>query len=215
MNFIQAPILRRYLRAGCWLLLGLFMLSGCGQVREHSAQRPANWEHLVAQRTAITDWYVQGQLGVQTEHNGGSLDLFWNQQGERYRIRMIAPFGRGAYLVTGDIGQIRVTGADGETVVGDDADALFEASLGVRLPLHSLRYWLRGLPGASASDLRWDGAGDLHLLREAGWKVELARYRDIAGQRLPHAFYLSREDSPELRVQLLLRSWQLTDLKSF
>ena len=35
------------------------------------------------------------------------------------------------------------------------------------------------------------------------------RYRRVAGYELPHAFYLEREDRPDLSVRMLVREWRL------
>jgi hypothetical protein len=36
----------------------------------------------------------------------------------------------------------------------------------------------------------------------------MSRYKTVAEYELPHAFYLEREDQPELSVRLLVREWQ-------
>jgi hypothetical protein len=36
----------------------------------------------------------------------------------------------------------------------------------------------------------------------------MGRYKAVADYELPYAFYLEREDQPELSVRLLVREWQ-------
>lgn len=202
-----------FLPDGRWpLLLCLILLSACTQVREHSADAPAAWAEQAARQSALKSWYVQGRLAIQTAKQGGSLDVFWNQQGEQYLIRLIAPLGQGAFLLQGDAHTARLQTASGEIRTADSADELFSDSLGVALPLASLRSWLRGLPAAGASRLQWDEQGNLFIVEQDGWRVEMARYSQVGGLHLPQTFYLSRADQPELMIRLLLRPWQLTDL---
>lgn len=210
MTLIQTNIFRRLSRAG--VLLCLSVLAACSHVREHQTNFPANWDENLQQKSAVHSWYVQGRLGVQTEESGGSLDVFWNQQYDNYQIRLIAPLGKGAYFISGGEHEVSLTDARGEEYISHDPDDLFAKSLGVRLPLTSLQQWLKGLPDKADTNLQWDDQGSLSRLEQDGWKVELARYSKVGMQMLPHAFYLTRDDQPELMVRLLLRSWQLDNL---
>lgn len=196
----------------CLLVLALSLLSACGHLREQSDATPPGWAEQTARQRALSAWYVEGRLGVQTATQAGSLDVFWNQQAQCYQIRLIAPLGQGAFLVTGDADSARLQTSNGDIRSAASADQLFAESLGVTLPLASLRSWLRGLPAAGDSELVWDEQGHLYIIEQDGWRVELARYKQQDGLILPHAFYLSRRDQPELMIRLLLRSWQLHDL---
>ena len=193
-------------------ILGLVVLSACSHLREHSAEVPAGWNDQVAKQSALTSWYVQGRMGVQTAKQAGSFDVFWNQQNGRYQIRLIAPMGQGAFLVDGDAQSVRLQAANGEVRTAPSAEELFKDSLGIGLPLKSLQSWLRGMPAAGDRQLRWDKQGNLYLLKHGEWRVEMRRYRKLGGLKLPQAFYLSRADQPDLSIRLLLRKWQLTDL---
>jgi outer membrane lipoprotein LolB len=193
-------------------ILGFVVLSACSHLREHSAEVPAGWKQQLARQSALTSWYVQGRLGVQTEYQAGSFDVFWNQQNARYQIRLIAPMGQGAFQVDGDAQFVRLRSANGEVRIAPSAEELFKDSLGVGLPLKSLQSWLRGIPAPGDRQLQWDKQGNLYLLKHGEWRVELARYHKQGGLKLPQAFYLSRADQPELSIRLLLRKWQLTDL---
>jgi outer membrane lipoprotein LolB len=196
----------------CLILSWLAVLTACGHVQEKTFQVPDDWESQQAHNGTIDSWYIQGRLGVQAEHQGGSLDVFWNQQGEHYQVRLIAPMGQGAFFVDGDQRRVTLTNADGITQTSSSADQLFSQSLGVSLPLASLQRWLRGLPAEGDASLQWNDQGQLNIVEQGGWRVEMSRYRPEADFNLPHAFYLSRADQPELMVRLLLRSWQLRDL---
>ncbi len=194
------------------LILSFIVLSACSHLLEHSAEVPADWSQRLARQSALTSWYVQGRMGVQTEKQAGSFDVFWNQQNGRYQIRLIAPMGQGAFLVDGDAQAVRLQSADGEVRTAASAEQLFKDSLGIGLPLKSMQNWLRGMPAAGDSQLQWDKQGNLYLLKHGEWRVEMTRYRKLDGLKLPQAFYLSRADRPDLSIRLLLRKWQLLDL---
>lgn len=194
------------------MLLCTTLIAGCSHLREQVSTEPDGWQLQQERNGTIDAWYISGRLGVKTEQQNGSLDIFWNQQGERYQIRLIAPFGQGAYFIYGEAGKVTIVDAKGGRHTSDNADELFAAYLGVRLPLSSLQHWLRGLPAAAPQRLQWDEAGMLYIVEQLGWRVEMARYAEASGYMLPYAFYLSRADQPELSVQLRLGQWQLHEL---
>jgi len=194
-----------------FLIYGLVsILASCASVSEQVSQQPADWETRLQQHQQINDWTIKARLGVQTEFEGGSFDVFWQQLADAYEIRLIAPMGQGAVQITGDNGGVTISLADGQTEYSQDADALFASMTGLSLPVSGLQDWLRGMPiqGEEIQNISWNEHGQLYKLEQRGWRIEMGRYKAIAGYDLPHAFYLEREDSPELSVRLLVREWQ-------
>jgi len=186
------------------------ILASCASVSEQVFQHPADWETRLQQQQQINDWTIKARLGVQTEFEGGSFDVFWQQLVDVYEIRLIAPMGQGAVQITGDNDGVTISLADGQTEYSQDADELFASMTGLSLPVSGLQDWLRGMPiqGEEIQNISWNEHGQLYKLEQRGWRVEMNRYKVIAGYDLPHAFYLEREDSPELSVRLLVREWQ-------
>jgi outer membrane lipoprotein LolB len=192
------------------LLFGLQL--SCSTLTEMTAEVPANWQKTLQHRSQVMSWKIQAKLGVQTEDNGGSFDLFWNQQGDAYQIRMIAPMGQGAILIRGDNRKVYVKTADGEEQYSNDVDAVLASRLGVNIPVAGLRDWLRGLPvkGEPVLVQKWDNRGQLAKLVQSGWNIDMSSYEKVAGYNLPHRFYFGRDDRPELGIRLLIRRWDQT-----
>jgi len=186
------------------------ILASCASISEQVSLQPADWETRLQQHQQINDWTIKARLGVQTEFEGGSFDVFWQQLADAYEIRLIAPMGRGAVHIVGDNGGVTISLADGQTEYSQDADDLFAAMTGLSLPVSGLQDWLRGMPiqGEGIQNISWNEHGQLYKLEQRGWRIEMGRYKAITGYDLPHAFYLEREDSPELSVRLLVREWQ-------
>jgi outer membrane lipoprotein LolB len=171
--------------------------------------RPQDWEARLQQHQQIEDWTIRARLGVQSETDGGSFDVFWQQVADAYEIRLIAPMGQGAVLINGDSNGVKISLADGRTEYSNDADALFSSMTGLSLPVNGLQDWLRGMPiqGEEIQYISWNELGQLYKFEQKGWQVEMSRYKAVADYELPHAFYLEREDQPELSVRLLVREW--------
>ena len=199
----------------CALFAALLAVQfSCSYLPRATNQSPDNWLQTVAQRQQLSSWKLTGRLGMQTETNGGSLDLFWNQQDDSYKIRLIAAMGQGTILIQGNAQGVRLRTNEGETYA-ENADELLASSLGVSVPLSGLHDWLRGVPTADRPVQKqlWDEKGQLHKLVQDGWNIEMSAYKKVGKHILPHVFYLDRDDQPELEIRLMIRQWTLPDRK--
>ncbi|MBT8439083.1 MAG: hypothetical protein KJO91_05090, partial [Gammaproteobacteria bacterium] len=78
------------------LIFFLFLtLASCAIVQEQTTAEPetskaqAVWAAEQKKRAQVKIWEVRGRLGVQTETNGGSMDIIWKQSDEDFSIRLL------------------------------------------------------------------------------------------------------------------------------
>lgn len=194
-----------------FLVVAIFLIASCGSLPEMTSMQPAGWEAGVVQKNKIQQWDIKGRLGIQTESDGGAFDVFWSQDWDKYTIRLIAPLGQGALIIEGDSKAVSVRNSNGLTQHADSPEVLIKESLGVDLPVISLREWLLGLPDKklAVESLSWNEKGQLHRLQQAGWTIEMLRYQSVEDTVLPHSFVLQRDDRPDLIIRLLIRQWSL------
>jgi outer membrane lipoprotein LolB len=187
------------------------VLASCASISEQIRHQPADWDARVERHSQINHWTIKARLGVQTETEGGSFDVFWQQSADVYDIRLVAPMGQGAVHIEGDRDGVTISLADGQSEYARDAETLFASMTGLSLPVNGLHDWLRGMPiqGEKTEKTRWNENGQLYKFEQRGWRVEMNRYSKVAGYELPHAFYLEREDRPDLSVRMLVREWRL------
>lgn len=202
------------------LIVSLICLSlvSCATIEEQSTKEPLikkpttteppNWLAEQKKRQKIKIWEIRGRLGVQTEKNGGSVDITWKQSEQEYSIRLIAPLGAGNYLILGNDEYADVRFPDGRKETINNVDQAFASTLQVDLPVTAIRYWLRGLPakGLPVTSIIWNNKGLINRIKQSGWNVEMKKYMGTK-ILLPHSIYLSREDDPELDIRLVLRQW--------
>ncbi|MCK5394499.1 MAG: outer membrane lipoprotein LolB [Gammaproteobacteria bacterium] len=192
------------------LAIGLMclMLASCAAIKEKTVVQPAGWVEQQQQRQQVKVWEIRGRLGVQTQTNGGSMDLIWKQSGQDYSIRLILSLGAGNYLIQGDdyLAEIRYPNGDKEMI--DNIDSVFSSVLGVNLPVSAVKDWVRGLPASSLSvdNMQWNEQGLLDTIKQSGWTVEMTDYIGN-GLLFPHTIYLSRLDDTEVDIRLVLRQW--------
>ncbi len=196
------------------LVLGSLLLASCATIEEQQesgevvSTPPAGWNKQQQQRKQIQLWELRGRLGVQTETEGGTMDIIWKQSGDEFSIRLIAPLAAGTYLVQGDNTLAEIRYPDGKKRIIDNIDGVFAATLDVDLPVSAVKDWIRGLPASAlpVEQISWNSRGLLHTIKQGGWNVELKKY---TGTKilLPHALYLTRDDNEELDIRLILRQW--------
>ncbi len=188
----------------------LLMLASCATVKQQTVTQtePVGWKAAQQQRQQIKNWEIRGRLGIQTENDGGTLDIIWQQAEQDFSIHLIAPLGAGNYLVQSDNGVTEIRYPDGRVQIVNNIDDVFSNILKVNLPVSAVKDWVRGLPAKTLSldAISWNDKGLLHSLKQSGWNVEMKKY---AGKKilLPYAIYLSRDDNEELDIRLVLRQW--------
>ena len=190
------------------------MLVSCATVKEQVIEKeqvitePAGWVAEQHKRQQIENWEIRGRLGVQTESNGGSLDIIWKQSDKDFSIRLIAPLGAGSYLIQGDSYFAEVSFPDGHKEIISSIDDVFSSALEIDLPANAVKDWIRGIPAKSLSieNISWNDQGLLDKIKQSGWNVEMKKYT-CNKILLHHVFYLSRDVNAELDVRLVLRQW--------
>lgn len=191
--------------AVCLLCL---IAASCATVKEQTTIEPAGWMAEQQMRAQIQTWEIRGRLGVQTENNGGTLDIIWKQSDQDYSIRLIAPLGAGTYLVQGNSSTAEIRFPDGEKKIVNNVNDIFTSTLEVDLPVNALKDWVRGLPAKelTVEQISWNEQGLLNKMKQSGWNIEMKKYMGN-NILLPHVIYLSRDDNTELDIRLALRQW--------
>lgn len=190
--------------------LACLILASCAAIKEQTSIEPAGWAAEQQKRQQIKIWEIRGRLGIQTENNGGALDIIWKQSEEDYSIRLIAPLGAGNYLVQGNSDYAEIRFPDGQKKIVNNIDDVFASTLEVDLPTTAIKDWIRGLPAKAfpVDNISWNGQGLLKKIKQSGWNVEMTKYTG-AEILLPHVIYVSHDDDSELDIRLVLRQWLL------
>ncbi len=183
------------------------LLAGCAVPPASPPAGQGAWAIRQPALARLTVWQAVGRIGVVNGQDGWHASFQWAQQGSDYRIDLIGPLGQGRVVVQGDGREVSIQTQDGQYWTAPDPDALLEQTLGVRLPVNGLRYWVRGLPEPGpATVLQTDAGGRLTRLEQNGWVIDYPAYRPAAPYELPARIVAQHQD---LSVKLVIEQWTL------
>jgi len=184
-------------------VLSLTLLAGCSQMQPAPAVVPAlNYQAYTAQMLALSQWQLQGKVGIRTSQESNSAGFSWQQHADRYDISFFGPFNAQAARLRGDSQRITLE-ADGETYQADTPEALLEDRLGWQLPVRELAWWVRGLPAPNIPYTKSIAEERLSELNQRGWQIRYRRYSEDGLH--PEKILLIREG---LRITLVIHEWE-------
>ncbi|MBK8182841.1 MAG: outer membrane lipoprotein LolB [Candidatus Competibacteraceae bacterium] len=188
-------------------LFALFAgLAGCAIPPTTTPAAQSAWTLRQSELARLTRWRAMGRIGVINGQDGWHANFEWAQQDPGYRIDLVGPLGQGRVLIESDGHTIAIQTQDGQHRIAPDPDTLLEQTLGVRLPVGGLRYWLRGLPEPGPTTaVQIDANGRLTRLEQNGWLIDYPSYTSVDAQALPDRIFARRQD---LSVKLIIEHWQ-------
>ncbi len=205
-------------RAGRWwggalLLAVVLLLGGCETLPEEVApavvdDRQAAFEARQKALGTLVDWNAVGKLGLKTEQDSWSATVRWTQAGGAYEIHLSGPLGQSAMRMKGDEQKVTLRTSEPRTYTARDAEALMEKTIGWRLPVSGLRYWLMGTvePGKPYQRLILDEGGRPLALEQSGWSVRYDGYTLSKTMAMPVRVALNNKD---IRARVIIRRWRL------
>lgn len=179
-----------------------------------------------AARAKLVRWELQGKLGVRTNDLGAAASLLWRRDGARHHIELFGPFGSNRMVIKQDARAAVLRDNTSQTRRAKTAREVLFQSAGWHVPFEELTRWVVGLPasGGGEGETR-DAAGNLSMLREAGWTVRYLAWDGAQNEfnlALPRTVYLSASPAvtaglvheksgrpvERLEVRLALKRWR-------
>lgn len=185
-------------------------LTGCVSVRPPARFMGGTHQSFTARSKhlrKLTHWIISGAAGIVQPKGSESANYTWQQIGKSYAIQLAGALNVGSTRITGGVGWVNVSRANGKHWQGNSPNELIAKSLGWRLPVAQLFYWVRGIPAPlKYAHLKTDSLGHLQSLSQLGWTISWSRYAPVGNVDLPRWIVLQR---PGWKIKLLIRQWVL------
>lgn len=201
------------------LTLVALILGGCTSLQIDplpeglTEQPPADWSVTSARRDQFRHWELTGKLAVRQPSDSGTAVInYWKQDRQTYELALSSSFlGMGRTTLEGVPGFIELTLPDGERYQSGDPEALVSAATGWQLPIDSLAWWIRGLPGPEGDfRLFFDDQERLAVIRQLGWEIRYDRWEEFIDAYPPLPARITAVKG-EKRVRVVVTSWRQTD----
>lgn len=195
-------------------LLAVISLTACTSIptppKALVADPDKTWEQRKLVLSEINDWHLDGRMAIINGDESWHLNMTWQRHADKYILDISGPFGAGRAQLTGTDEGVILIDSDENYFFANSPDRLLKEVTGIRMPVQSLLYWIRGLPdwNIEKDKQKIDDYGRLKQLHQDGWRVRFKRYVDSGKYELPQKVFI---DGHELKVKIFIDEW---DLKS-
>lgn len=190
-------------------ILLLLFISGCSLTPAvNSNKAELLWQTHQESLKTLEKWRLNASLSVTKNKQNWIIRVLWNQDADNYTLRLNAPLGQGAALLTGTKDGVIMRTGNNQTFKAKSADELVVQALDMELPIENLHYWIRGIPAPDHRTLPYDlyKNGHLNHLEQSGWAVEYSPYVAVENIFLPKKIYLDHKD---IEVKIVITKWNI------
>jgi len=189
-----------------WLSLWCFvlMLSACAivPVEPEVHYSKIAREHLYK----LERWSFEGRLALTGKNDSWSASINWGHRTDDEKIKLSGPLGQGATVIqlTGDL--VTIDRGDGLAQSSTHPEDFINQQLGMFVPVHSLRYWVVGLPEPTSAFVE-TATG----FKQGGWFIEYKQMQPVDNQSMPHKITVMNE---QVKLKLIIDQWVLNVAKA-
>lgn len=154
------------------------------------------------QNTQLTQWELEGRIGIRTSTEGFSANIHWQQCDENFLIQLSGPLGLGAVKIYGNQQSISIESNEGTQYFDRNSQAL-EQALGFTLPFDELFYWIKALPQPNT-------AFESHPtgFTQSDWQLDYSNWQTLENYQLPEKIKLqSLQNIQTKRIMLKINNW--------
>ena len=181
----------------------LTLLSGCAS---------NSYQATTSSISELDNWKINAKLGIRTATDAQSIQMLWQQQGEKYQLRLNGPLGFGSASIVGDSEQAEIQ--KGEQLITANPQQLTMQLTGIPLPISALSWWVKGLVSpnhSTATSIQRTQTGQLESFQQAGWQISILSYSQTGAYWTPKKI-AGRQG--ELSFKLVISDWEFSNNKA-
>ncbi len=184
------------------------LLSGCATT-SYEAINSDEFKFAKPSLSQLDNWKINAKLGIRTATDAQSMHMLWQQQGEKYQLRLNGPLGFGSAFIVGDSEQAEIQ--KGEQLITANPQQLTMQLTGVPLPITALSWWVKGLVSpnhTSATSIQRAQTGQLKSFNQAGWQISILNNSQTGPYLIPKKIAGRQGD---LSFKLIISDWEFSN----
>ncbi|SJM95389.1 Outer membrane lipoprotein LolB (modular protein) [Crenothrix polyspora] len=195
--------LRLKIRTLCGALLVASALAACSTalvIPDQPYLKSAR-NHLYALR----QWSLEGRLAMSAKKDSWSANMAWQHDASVEEIKLSGPLGQGAALIRLTKAQVVIDRGGKGVQTSTNPEQFIEQQLGMAVPIHSLRYWVVGLPEPGVSFFETEAG-----FKQGQWLVAYKEMQSVGNQAMPRKITVMND---QVRLKVIIDQWTLNDIK--
>jgi outer membrane lipoprotein LolB len=107
----------------------------------------------------LEHWSFDGRLGLTNGKESWQANINWQHKPNNEEMKLSGPLGQGAIVIklTGE--KVTIDRGNAKIQTSSQPEAFISQQVGMFVPVHSLRYWVIGVPEPGISLIRQWGLG--------------------------------------------------------
>lgn len=154
----------------------------------------------------LKQWAFDGRLAVSGVNDSWSANISWVHAPGEDKIRLSGPLGQGAMYIRLLDDFVILDRGDGKVESSAHSEEFINQQLGMFVPVHSLRYWVVGLPEPSR---KFEETGN--GFKQAGWQSEYKEMQRANDEIMPRKITITNN---QVKLKLIVDQWNLNDAKA-
>ena len=186
-----------------WYCFAL-MLSACSTV---PVEPEVHYSKLAREHLyKLEQWSFEGRVALAGKNDNWQASINWGHKSDDEEIKLSGPLGQGATVIrlTGDL--VTIDRGDDRVQSSTQPEEFINQQLGMFVPVHSLRYWVIGLPEPTSSFVE-TATG----FKQAGWFIEYKQMQPVDEQSMPRKIMVTNE---RVKLKLIIDQWVLNVAKA-
>jgi outer membrane lipoprotein LolB len=159
-------------------------------------------EHLYK----LEQWSFEGRLALTGKNDSWQASINWGHKPDDEKIKLSGPLGQGATVIqlTGDL--VTIDRGDDQLQSSTRPEEFINQQLGMFVPVHSLRYWVVGLPEPTSAFVE-TATG----FTQSGWLIEYKQMQPVDNQSMPRKITVTND---QIKLKLFINQWVLNVAKA-
>jgi outer membrane lipoprotein LolB len=154
---------------------------------------------------ALQQWSLDGRLAMSAKQVSWSANMLWQHQADNEQIKLSGPLGQGATHIRLTKSQVVIDRGGKDVQASANPEQFIEQQLGMAVPIHSLRYWVVGLPEPGIAFFE-TAAG----FKQGQWLVAYKEMQWVGKQAMPRKITVM---NGQVRLKVMIDQWNLNDSK--